>query len=50
MINSIGEILLQNGNPLLKMWSIHIDTRIRPFISHSHTRFEITVVDSGSGE
>ncbi|MBQ2237067.1 MAG: helix-turn-helix transcriptional regulator [Clostridia bacterium] len=50
MINSIGEILLQNGNPLLKMWSIHIDTRIRPFINHSHTRFEITVVDSGSGE
>lgn len=50
MTNSIGELLLQSGNPLLKMWSINISQRKRSFVKHSHTRFEITVINSGSGE
>jgi len=46
----IGELLLQNGASLMKMWSISIDQRERPFYKHSHPRFEITVVNHGSGE
>ena len=47
---AIGELNLQSGAPLLKMWSIDIESRMRPYVKHSHTRFEITVVNSGSGE
>lgn len=50
MTHPVGELLLQNGSPLLKMWSITIDHQDRPFLKHAHTRFEITVVDEGSGE
>lgn len=50
MTQAIGELILQGGNPLLKMWSIDVDSQTRPYVKHSHTRFEITVVNHGSGE
>lgn len=50
MPQSIGELFLENGKPLLKMWSIDVPAGHRPFVKHSHSRFEITVVNSGSGE
>ncbi len=50
MSNTIGELFLENDKSLLKMWSIFVDLKSRPFQRHSHTRFEITVVNSGSGE
>jgi len=50
MARSIGELILEDGKPLLKMWSIDVAPGPRPFIKHSHSRFEITVVNSGSGK
>ena len=50
MAQPIGELILENKKPLLKMWSINVAPGSRPFIKHSHSRFEITVVNSGSGE
>ncbi|MBQ7045212.1 MAG: helix-turn-helix transcriptional regulator [Clostridia bacterium] len=50
MSEPIGELFLDNNKSLLKMWSIFVDLKSRPFERHSHTRFEITVVNSGSGE
>lgn len=49
MSQVIGELLLENGVPLLKMWSIDVDLKQRPYVKHSHTRFEITVVNGGRG-
>lgn len=49
MAKTIGEFILENEKPLLKMWSIDVEPGSRPFIKHSHSRFEITVVNSGSG-
>lgn len=50
MSTPIGELFLEDKKSLLKMWSIFVDLKSRPFQQHSHTRFEITVVNSGSGE
>ncbi len=50
MQETIGELLLESGNPLLKMWNVNIEERVREYVRHSHTRFEITVVNSGTGE
>ena len=50
MTRTIGELILQSGKPLLKMWSIDVASGARPFVKHSHSRFEITVVNSGVGE
>lgn len=50
MTKTIGELFLENGAPLLKMWQVQIPAGGRQFIRHSHTRFEITVVEEGSGE
>ena len=50
MSQPIGELFSENGNPLLKMWSIDVKSGERPFIKHAHSRFEITVVHCGSGE
>lgn len=50
MTETIGELFLENGKPLLKMWSIKMDKRTRPYVKHSHSRFEITVITQGSGE
>lgn len=49
MSRAIGELLLENGAPLLKMWTIDVDLKQRPYVKHSHTRFEITVVNGGRG-
>jgi len=46
----VGELLLQNGNPLLRMERVSVAYERRPFGKHSHSYFEITVVNSGSGE
>ena len=50
MVQTIGELILQSGKPLLKMWSIDVAAGVRPYVKHSHSRFEITVVNSGVGE
>lgn len=50
MARTIGELFLENGAPLLKMWQVEIPAGERPFARHSHTRFEITVVERGQGE
>lgn len=50
MSKAIGELFSENGKPLLKMWSIDVKSGERPYIKHSHSRFEITVVRCGSGE
>lgn len=47
---TISEILYQNDMPLLKMWNVDITSGVRPFTKHSHTRFEITLVNNGYGE
>jgi len=46
----IGEITLKNESSLLKMWTVDVKPGPRTFMRHSHTRFEITVVNGGSGE
>ncbi|MBR6793834.1 MAG: helix-turn-helix transcriptional regulator [Clostridia bacterium] len=50
MSKAIGELYSENGKPLLKMWSIDVNSGERPYIKHSHSRFEITVVRRGTGE
>ena len=50
MSTLIGELQTQNGNPLLKMWNVRLAECERPFIRHSHARFEITLVNDGYGE
>ena len=49
MARTVGELLLENGTPLLKMWTIDVDLKHRPYVKHSHTRFEITAVNNGRG-
>ena len=46
----IGELFVDSGEPLIKMWDVFAKSEMRPFVKHSHTRFEITVVNSGTGE
>ena len=50
MQKPIGQLLLGSGQPLLRMWDVDVEARNRPFVKHSHTRFEFTVVVSGAGE
>lgn len=50
MTRTIGELLFDGGSTLIKMWSIDIKAGARPFVRHSHTRFEITVVERGAGK
>ncbi len=50
MIKTLGELLLENGKPLLKMWNVSVDEGKRQYVHHQHTRFELTVVESGHGE
>ena len=50
MVTPVGELILQSGKPLLKMWISDVDPQIRTYLKHSHTQFEITLVNSGSGE
>ena len=48
--NPIGEILLEDGRSLLKMWQVQIAPGERGFVRHSHTRFEVMTVNGGEGE
>lgn len=48
--HTIGEIVLEDGKSLLKMWGVNISPGERDFVKHSHTRFEIAVVNSGEGK
>lgn len=47
---NIGEILPENKKPLLKMWDVSIEAGQRNFRKHAHTRFEIALVNAGTGE
>ncbi len=49
MITDIGSIKAADGSILLKMWEVMIEPGDRPFRNHSHLRFEISKVLSGSG-
>lgn len=49
-MKKIGELFVESGEPLVKMWEVDVEPNIRPFVKHSHSRFEITVVNSGTGE
>ena len=49
MSTKIGELNTQSGQPLLKMWDTVLAPCSRPFVRHFHPRFEITVVNGGSG-
>lgn len=48
MINELGEIST-SGGVLLKMWEVIVQSGSRPLVRHSHIRFEITLITSGSG-
>lgn len=50
MTEFIGEVLKEGGMPLIKMWNVDIKPGDRPYVRHSHTRFEIMTVNAGSGE
>lgn len=49
VLTAIGELHNAAGQELLKMWRVTVPPGKRVFYQHSHTRFEITVVDAGSG-
>lgn len=49
-MSKIGELFIESGEPLVKMWEVFVDPKERQFVKHSHSRFEITVVNSGTGE
>ena len=46
----IGELFIESGEPLVKMWDVEIRALERPFSRHAHSRFEIMTVTGGSGE
>ena len=48
LINELGEIST-SGGVLLKMWEVIVQSGSRPLVRHSHIRFEITLITSGSG-
>lgn len=48
-VENTGEITTDNGEILLKMWHAIVEPEIRGMRLHNHTRFEITLVASGSG-
>lgn len=48
-IENVGEITSSNGDVLLKMWHAIVEPGKRGLFRHSHARFEITLVASGSG-
>lgn len=49
VMTAIGELHNAVGQQLLRMWRVTVPPGKRVFYQHSHTRFEITVVDAGSG-
>ena len=49
MIHELGELRSSDGSTLLKMWKVSVQPGVRPLVRHSHIRFEITLITSGSG-
>ncbi len=49
MIHSLGEIKSASGKTEFKMWTVTVPSGQRPLQRHSHTRFEITLIEAGSG-
>lgn len=49
MIHELGELHSSDGSTLLKMWKVSVQPGVRPLVRHSHIRFEITLITSGSG-
>lgn len=47
---TIGEMFFEGDKPLLKMWNVTVLGGMRRQVKHSHSRFEINIVRSGSGE
>ena len=50
MIHTLGELKSPLEKTELKMWSVEVPSGARPLQRHSHTRFEITFIEAGSGE
>ena len=48
-VHEIGEIKDTNQNQLLKMWQVQVPAGKRPLRPHQHLRFEIMLVNEGSG-
>ena len=49
MIHGLGELRSSDGSTLLKVWKVSVQPGVRPLVRHSHIRFEITLITSGSG-
>ncbi len=49
MINEFGEIKGSNGNILIRAWEVSIPAGKRGTRLHSHIRFEITLINEGTG-
>lgn len=49
MIHELGELHSSDGSTLLKVWKVSVQPGVRPLVRHSHIRFEITLITSGSG-
>ena len=49
LITTIGEVTDSDKAVLLKMWTVRVKSGKRPLRKHSHIRFEISKVLSGSG-
>ncbi len=50
MIQPIGSLFSRAGEELLKMWQVQVEPGRRLLQCHSHTRFEIVLVESGGGD
>lgn len=49
MVHTIGNLTARSGDVLLKMWQVQVEPGKRPLQRHSHTQFELVMVNSGSG-
>ncbi len=50
MLTNIGHITASDASSLLKMWNVTVPAGKRPLYQHSHIYFEISLVESGSGQ
>lgn len=49
MVHTLGELTSRTGEVLVKMWQVQVEPGKRVLQRHSHTQFEIVLVNSGSG-
>ena len=49
MVHMLGELTSRTGEVLVKMWRVQVEPGKRILQRHSHTQFEIMLVNSGSG-